>query len=92
MRIYVVAQAELFVASESYFSTFVAVTAPSVKIVPMSSSATFFERKLCNGMGLCAIDDPLTVRDDEIHPELLERLLLEEVALQRAAVFTNSEH
>lgn len=64
-------------ASESYFSTLVAVTSTTVKIVPMSASETFFNRKLCNGMGLCAIDDPTTIRDDEVSSALFEELLIE---------------
>ena len=52
----------------------------------MSASATFFDRKLCNGMGLCAINDINTVRDDELSTEVLERLLLEMDPQEQAAI------
>ena len=69
-------QADVFVASESYFSTLVAVTSPAVKVVPLSASKTFFDRKLCNGMGLCAMEDNLTISDEHITTTILEELLL----------------
>mgnify|MGYP000754531971 CR=1 FL=1 len=42
----------------------------------MSSSEEFFDRKLCNGLGMCAMDDPLTVSDDELTPALFESLVM----------------
>ncbi len=70
-------KADLFVASESYFSTVVAVTSPAVKIVPLSASKTFFDRKLCNGMGLCALDDHRTLSDNNVTAAALHNMLLE---------------
>lgn len=55
-----------------------AVTSPAVKIVPLSASQTFFDRKLCNGMGLCALEDRMSISDEEVSTGVLEDLLLQE--------------
>ena len=78
-------QANIFLASESYFSTLVAVTSPAVKIVPLSASQTFFDRKLCNGMGLCALEDRMSISDEQVSTSILEDLLLHEDVVEEDA-------
>eukprot|EP00750_Incisomonas_marina_P007503 INCI14990.1.p1 GENE.INCI14990.1~~INCI14990.1.p1 ORF type:complete len:473 (+),score=95.18 INCI14990.1:1044-2462(+) len=83
--LYCMAKANIFLASESYFSTLVAVTSPAVKIVPLSASQTFFDRKLCNGMGLCALEDRMSISDEQVSTSILEDLLLHEDVVEEDA-------
>eukprot|EP00750_Incisomonas_marina_P014087 INCI17600.4.p1 GENE.INCI17600.4~~INCI17600.4.p1 ORF type:complete len:140 (-),score=25.56 INCI17600.4:103-522(-) len=78
--LYCMAKADVFAASDSYFSTLVSVTSPSVKIIP---ELNFFENHLCERTDICNVEDELTITNDEVNAENLHRGLVR--AAQRHA-------